>query len=121
MFLCNLYYAYSVGHVALALRITVSVSAIVPPKKQQFWRYPQLYGEIPPEIPQQEPASIVRGWTQKDENPRFFWGFWSCLGLSWMLLEELVAVGAVCGELVSAMNSLVSGNFAGKYRVRARA
>jgi hypothetical protein len=34
-----------------------------------------------------------------------------------MLLEELVAVDAVCGKLVSATNSLVSGNFAGNARI----
>jgi len=35
-----------------------------------------------------------------------------------MLSEELMAVDAVCGKLVSAANSLVSGNFAGNEKAK---
>ena len=41
--------------------------------------------------------------------------FYPYMGLYWIVWEEFLAVDAVRGELVSARNSLVSGNCAGNF------
>lgn len=62
-------------------------------------------------------------WTQVDDRqaktPVFRWGFDYFVRFPRTLSEELMAVDAVCRELVSAWNSLVSGNVAGNLRIRA--